>query len=116
MLVTMLLLVLLLAASCVAAPRHANSILDCVMNNNPSADCYGARFVPTDGIRQQCMEHVDCYDYREPMAWCRPGPLQRWTNEGCHCDFKQQVCVMNRENEYELEYAYCRPAINWSCQ
>uniref|UniRef100_A0A914ZUU5 Uncharacterized protein n=1 Tax=Parascaris univalens TaxID=6257 RepID=A0A914ZUU5_PARUN len=50
--VTMLLLcsVSLLAASCIAAPRHANSILDCVMINNPRVDCYGARFVPTDGM------------------------------------------------------------------
>lgn len=29
---------------------HSLQILDCVMNNNPSADCYGARFVPTDGM------------------------------------------------------------------
>uniref|UniRef100_A0A0N5AUB0 Secreted protein n=1 Tax=Syphacia muris TaxID=451379 RepID=A0A0N5AUB0_9BILA len=110
--------------------------LDCQQTLNPNSDCYGAPYVPSDGIPQPCNEHADCYMMREPISWCRIVPAYSWTKtdtvnpsraisnnlsynfrkEGCHCDKKLQTCVVNRINQVgKKEYTFCRPMQNWFC-
>ncbi|VDN84182.1 unnamed protein product [Brugia pahangi] len=110
----------------------------CKSNDDPNTDCIGAYFVQTDGKSvhnkfclkeleisnfitkncsriQQCIEHKDCYDYREPILWCRPNPEQKWMKDGCHCDLKLHSCIINRQSYGRLEYTHCRSAFNWYC-
>ncbi|MFH4984430.1 hypothetical protein AB6A40_011139 [Gnathostoma spinigerum] len=52
------------------ATSFAYELPMCTLDGSMSMDCYGAVFVQTDGYRHQCSAHEDCYDWREPVAWC----------------------------------------------
>ncbi|VDM95573.1 unnamed protein product, partial [Onchocerca ochengi] len=108
-------LFLLAIAPCLSQPSFDNLISLCKPSEDPNSDCIGAYFVETDGKIQSCNEHKDCYDYREPIHWCRPDPEQKWMKEGCHCDPKLQLCVINRQSYGRLEYTHCRSALDWYC-
>ncbi|VDK88230.1 unnamed protein product, partial [Onchocerca ochengi] len=73
------------------------------------------KFVKSEGIKKSCSTHNDCYDQREPQSWCTMNENQSWTNKGCHCDRKEQLCIIERLNHGKLEYTYCMPKANWKC-
>uniref|UniRef100_A8PES2 Abundant larval transcript-2 (ALT2) protein, putative n=1 Tax=Brugia malayi TaxID=6279 RepID=A8PES2_BRUMA len=72
-------------------------------------------FVETDGKWKNCSSHADCYDYREPIAWCKPTANQFWTDKGCFCEDMLYSCVIERTNNGKLEYSYCTSKENWQC-
>ncbi|VDO14239.1 unnamed protein product, partial [Brugia timori] len=73
------------------------------------------KFVETDGKRKECFSAKDCYDQREPEAWCILQKNQSWTYRGCFCDSKLHSCVIERKNSGRLEYSYCVPEEGWKC-
>ncbi|KAK6106907.1 Chromadorea ALT family protein [Brugia pahangi] len=106
-------LLILVVTLCFTHSSFGSSTSHCKSNDDPNTDCIGAYFVQTDGKIQQCIEHKDCYDYREPILWCRPNPEQKWMKDGCHCDLKLHSCIINRQSYGRLEYTHCRSAFNW---
>ncbi|EJW82361.1 abundant larval transcript-2 protein, partial [Wuchereria bancrofti] len=72
-------------------------------------------FVETDGKWMSCSSHADCYNYSEPIAWCRPTANQFWTDKGCFCEDILYSCVIERTNNGKLEYSYCASRENWQC-
>ncbi|VDM44046.1 unnamed protein product [Toxocara canis] len=97
--------------------------MGCATGQDPMADCYGASFAPTEALTQfrpqGCNTHADCYHLREPPQWCYLAPNQAWSNEGCHCDPKLSMCVVDRITQTPtggfMEYTFCYPKQFWSC-
>ncbi|KAL3997276.1 Chromadorea ALT family protein [Acanthocheilonema viteae] len=108
-------LFILAIAPCFSYPPFHNSISQCKPSSDPNSDCIGAYFVNSDGKTQSCVKHKDCYNYREPILWCRPDPGQKWMKDGCHCDLKLQSCIINRQSYGRMEYTHCRSALDWYC-
>ncbi|CAG9539345.1 unnamed protein product [Cercopithifilaria johnstoni] len=85
------------------------------ISRKKSGDCTKGKFIETDGVKKKCENHADCYDHREPIAWCRPTRNQSWIEKGCFCDRKKHLCVIERMNSGTVEYAYCAPSATWNC-
>ncbi|VDM91882.1 unnamed protein product [Onchocerca ochengi] len=97
---------------------------DTDMNENTTrkmpTNYYGATFLNTDGIHKRCISHVDCYDMREPIFWCRLNKHQNWTDKGCYCDPLLRACIIERLTmlgpiSIIRNYAYCTPKASWYC-
>uniref|UniRef100_A0A915B3Q0 Uncharacterized protein n=1 Tax=Parascaris univalens TaxID=6257 RepID=A0A915B3Q0_PARUN len=97
--------------------------MGCMSSADITADCYGASLVLTSAANefrpQGCDTNADCYQMREPPQWCRLAINQAWSKEGCHCDPKLSICVVDRVTQTPsggfMEYTYCYPSQYWFC-
>ncbi|KAM3722113.1 Basic phospholipase [Dirofilaria immitis] len=75
----------------------------------------GAIYEKTDGVPRKCQLHADCYDLREPEAWCDLKPDEYWIDGGCFCDEKIKHCIIELRKNNQLYYTDCRSQYPYHC-